>query len=138
MTELLLNRELETTDATLGKLFFADQYSYYTVEDIQRRVKIPGVTAIPIGRYQIFMQFSPHFQREMPHLQNVPGYTGVLVHWGNDSADTDGCVIIGLDRTADGVAESRLAFDNFLPRLEQALLNGEVWLTIKSAFPITH
>lgn len=136
MTELLLNREKQTADATLGRFFFANECLYFTCEDLQRKEKVWGKTAIPCGRYQILMQPSPHFGRDMPNLQDVPNYEGVLIHWGNTSEDTDGCILIGLERADDGVLESKAAFNNFLPRLEAALLNGDVWITVESAIPV--
>lgn len=134
-TELLVDRILENiqAEATLGRFYWGSQALYATVEDLQRSVKIWGKTAIPTGRYKAELAYSPHFGRDMPHLRGVPNYEGVLIHWGNTSADTDGCIIIGLDPTAVGVANSKAAFSNFMPRFNAALLEGEVWITVRNS-----
>lgn len=136
-TELLLSREKQTADATIGRFFWGMEALYYTLEPPQRAVKIKGITAAPVGRYQILMQWSPRFQQEMPHLQDVPEAEGVLIHWGNFPKDTEECILIGLGQGNDSVTQSKAAFSHFVPRLEQALLHGDVWLTIISAIPIT-
>lgn len=138
VTELLVNREKQTDDATLGQFYWQETFLYYSCEPLQRAVKIMGETAIPCGRYQILMQFSPHFGKEMPHLQDVPDFIGVMIHPFNFPTESEGCIGIGLIPFTDGVGDSKAAFNDFVPRLEQALLNGEVWVTIKSLFPITH
>jgi hypothetical protein len=138
ITELLVSREKETADATLGRFYWGNTYFYRTCEPLQRAVKIMDQTAIPEGRYQILMQFSPHFGKDMPHLQNVPDFSDIMIHNGNTVADTHACILIGLTPYVDGVGSSVAALNDFMPRLEQALLNGEVYVTIKSTFPITH
>jgi len=94
-----------------------------------------GETAVPLGRYRIAMEYSPKFGKQMPHLQNVPDSTGVMIHPLNYPYESEMCIGIGLEPLPNGVGESKAAFANFMPKLEQALLNGEVWLTIMSAIP---
>lgn len=138
MIELYVNRESETDDATLGRFLWEENVLYYTLEPLQRAVKIWGKTAIPCGRYQILMQYSPKFSKEMPHLQNVPDFTDIMVHPLNFVKDTEGCIGIGLAKGNDDILQSQAAFADFMPRLETALLTSEVWITIASDFPITH
>lgn len=130
--KLLLNRESQTADATLGRLFAGNECLFYTVEDVQRSTKIAGKTAIPCGRYKVVITFSNRFQKHLPLLLDVPGFTGVRIHSGNTSDDTEGCILIGTTRTKNGVGNSRLAMDDFIPRLKEWLKAGDVWLEIKS------
>jgi Family of unknown function (DUF5675) len=52
-------------------------------------------------------------------LMNVPGHTNILVHPGNHEADSEGCILVGLDRQGDtAVLESRAAFLAFMKNLE--------------------
>lgn len=128
MNELLLNREIQD-EATIGRLLWGSDFLYYTLEPPAPSTDNKG--CIPEGRYQIQMQWSPRFQREMPHLQNVPNFEGILIHWGNYVKDTEGCILIGLGETQTTITQSKAAFADFVPKLEQALLQGEVWITIK-------
>jgi hypothetical protein len=89
--------------------------------------KVPGKTAIPCGVYDIEMRYSPHFKCELPHLLGVPGYTYVLMHWGNTSADTDGCLLTGQTWAGgDFIGHSKdLFFGTVLPMITKALAGGE-------------
>lgn len=42
-------------------------------------------------------------------LDDVPGRTGILIHTGNTEEDSEGCIIIGLNPTGEGVSESQAA-----------------------------
>src|ERR1035437_746895 len=103
--EMQVRRQWAEGDATIGELSLSmDGERYcYTLEDVVRgtaeniaQVKIPGKTAIPAGRYKVVMAFSPHFQRELPHLIGVPSFTLTMFHGGNVAAETDGCILCGL------------------------------------------
>jgi len=134
MTEITILREIRTRDATLGRLFWGNSALYHTVEDIERKVKIPNKTAIPCGRYQVVITESARFKRRLPLLLNVPGFTGVRIHRGNSAEDSSGCPIIGTTRTKNGVGNSRLAEEDFMHRLERALVENEVWVNVESNF----
>lgn len=117
--ELVLQRQKSFAGATLGELSIDGVFLCWTLEDEVRDHKIPGKTAIPAGRYEIDVTMSPRFKRRLPLLKDVPHYTGVRIHSGNTSADTEGCILVG--RTIVGAAvlgESRLALDDLLAKLK--------------------
>lgn len=129
--ELKLTRDILTADYTLGSFYIDGEMSYFTCEDaVHDGPKIPGKTAIPVGKYQVIIDSSPKFGRAMPLLLNVPNFEGVRIHWGNTADDTDGCILLGLQRTKNGVAMSRVAFDYFFAKLLAGLKDGEVWLDV--------
>lgn len=136
-TELTVNRQPSATCHTAGELLWDGAHQCYTCEDVIREVpgepvetwKIDGETAIPAGRYQLAMTWSDHFDEDMPEVLNVPGFTGVRIHTGNDEDDTEGCLLVGTAQTPAGVSGSGDAFGAFLPKLEAALAAGEVWIT---------
>lgn len=137
--ELLLKREPSEEDHTFGQLFVDGIYQCETLEDVIREVpgvpvtswKIAGETAIPAGRYGVSIDYSPHFECEMPIIEDVPGFIGVRIHPGNTAKDTEGCILVGRMRLVDALGESRLAFDAFFDRLKTAISNGEdVVLTV--------
>lgn len=120
--------------ATIGKLYIDGDYQCLTLEDEFRELfgvpveqwKIPNCTAIPMGTYEVLMQYSPHFGREMPHLQNVPGFTYIMLHWGNRPDDTDGCILVGIEAAGEHfITSSRFAFDNLMLKLQPAFTSGE-------------
>jgi len=58
--------------------------------------KVQNETAIPAGRYKVVIDYSDHFQKDMPHVLDVPGYEGIRIHRGNTDVDTEGCLLLGL------------------------------------------
>ena len=145
--ELLLQRESSTLTSTAGTLSVDGAFECYTLEDVVRETpgqpvsqwKIARQTAIPTGTYQVIIDASKRFQRQMPHLLNVPGFEGVRIHSGNTATDTDGCILLGKRRNGlDMVTESRKAFDGLFKKVQAAIDQGEqVRITIAAPRPLT-
>lgn len=119
-------REPSTTAATLGILLIDGVFACWTLEDVVRAVKIPGETAIPAGRYDVRLSLSQRFQKVLPELLAVPGYSGIRVHAGNGVGDTQGCVLVGRKRTTNGVLESKLALMEVMEYLRRATTAGDL------------
>lgn len=132
--DLMLVRRWFTTQSTIGTLSLFDDArneTWYTCEDRVRTTgKVPGSTAIPAGRYQVVITYSQRFKCKMPLLLNVPGFEGIRIHPGNTAADTEGCLLVGLERGPDQVLRSREAYRQLLIHLEPAVEREKVWLTI--------
>lgn len=132
--ELKLIRKTFTATSTIGMLFINDQEKMfcYTLEDTVRGpgVKIPGRTAIPSGRYEVIIDFSNRFQREMPHVLNVPNFEGIRIHKGNTDKDTEGCILLGMTKSEGFIGQSKDAFNKFFPLLQDSLKEGKVYITI--------
>ena len=141
--ELTLQREPSTEESTPGKLFINGEFECFTLEDMVRELsgvrvaawKVVSQTAIPTGTYNVTIDMSQRFGREMPHILDVEDFDGVRIHSGNTSADTEGCILIGQARNGpDEVINSRPAFNAFFPKLQAAISNGErVTITIEAA-----
>lgn len=127
--------------ATLGQLYVDGQPKMFTLEDVVREVpgqpvsswKVPGVTAIPAGTYELTYEPSPRFGRELLRLHDVEGFSGVLIHAGNKAADTEGCVLVGLERYASSetVGRSRDALAQLEALVVPELRRGQaVTLTV--------
>lgn len=135
--EILLERDILTEGYSLGRLYVAGMHFGFTCEDKDREletggVKIPGATAIPRGRYRLTTSLSNRFGRELPILEDVPGFTGVRVHGGNHAADTEGCFLLGRVRTRDGVAncaERVGALIKLINDTEDA--GNQCWITVR-------
>jgi len=125
-------REPSTVAATMGILLIDGVFTCWTLEDVVRPVKIPGETAIPAGRYDVRLSLSQRFQKVLPEVLAVPGFTGVRIHAGNTQADTHGCLLVGRVRAYDRVEESKLALMNVMEHLRRATTAGDpITITIE-------
>lgn len=128
-----LVRESFTNKATEGVLYVDDKFECYTLEDVDRNlenggVKVQDETAIPKGEYKVIVDMSTRFKREMPRLLNVPGFTGIRIHSGNKSADTEGCIIVGsvnVSKTDDWSGGSKDAYNKLFRKITDAINAGE-------------
>ena len=126
--KLLLRTEEKLVDWTLGRLIVDEELSVFTCEDPVREIpgrpvgewKQFGKTAIPAGTYVVTIEWSNRFQRPLPRLQAVPGFTGILIHPGNTHKDTDGCILPGLHWHQGGVSQSMAAFNVLFNKLQHA------------------
>jgi hypothetical protein len=121
------------TNYTISRMYLDDVYECYVLEDKVRwpGLKIAGKTAIPPGSYKVVIDDSTRFQRPMPHILDVPGFSGVRIHSGNTSEDTEGCLLVGQTWAGNNfIGNSRVAFSSFFPKLQEALKNGDVTVEI--------
>lgn len=131
--------------ACIGRLFIDDKLECFVLEDAVREIenvpvedwKIPGRTAIPYGKYRLTVDQSLRFGKPMPHVLDVPGFSAIRIHAGNRAEDTEGCLLLGRvwnPAKPEEIAESRLAFGSFFPKLQAALNAGEeCWITVRRA-----
>jgi hypothetical protein len=135
--DLLMRRDPSADGSTIGRLFIDGIFEAFTLEDVVRPgPKVMHETAIPAGRYQVDITMSERFQRMLPVLLDVPGFTGVRIHPGNTNADTSGCILIGQSRAHDSISSSKLAMQALQPKIAGALARGEqVFITIEDAAP---
>jgi hypothetical protein len=126
---LTLKRFEFGTTYTIGKLYNGEEMLCYVLEDKYREVagkpvaewKVPNETAIPKGTYKVIVDHSNHFNKDLPHILNVPGYEGVRIHSGNTSKDTEGCLLVGSAWPGgDMITGSKVAFDKVFPLIQAA------------------
>lgn len=134
MKKLLLKRiKLEET-YTVGELYMVDGnkqvFLCHTLEDKVRDInkngvfdngekKVYGQTAIPYGKYELVMEWSPKFQRILPLLLNVDSFKYIRIHAGNSVADTDGCILVGEYYGGDKIVNSKATLDRLLRLLNE-------------------
>lgn len=127
---MLLKRRWKKDTYTIGELYVDGQFLCNTLEDKDRGLssgmdvqeirttKIKGKTAIPTGTYNITLDVvSPRFgsrtfyhsinMGKVPRLLDVKGFDGVLIHAGNKAEDTDGCILVGLNKVKGMVIKSQ-------------------------------
>jgi len=105
--KLTLKRRPSRAEATVGDLYIGEQHVCYTLEDVVREIpgisvekwKIKGKTAIPAGTYRVTLETSPKYGPDCLTVCDVPGYQYIRMHAGNTSADTEGCILLGLQAT---------------------------------------
>ena len=128
-------------DATNGLLFIDGLFECYTLEDQYQEVKVMHETCIPEGTYDVKFRTVGGFHEKykkrygnshygMLHLQDVPGFTYILIHAGNTDEHTSGCLIVGetqqdLDVSEDGfIGSSGKAYVKLYNKIAKQLLIG--------------
>lgn len=127
--ELVLTRKIRSASSTIGELTVDGKFECFTLEDIERDVKVHGKTAIPKGRYKLTITMSNRFKKELPLLINVPNYEGVRIHSGNKAEDTEGCILVGQTKSTDFIGNSRVAFDALFKKLKG--FPGKKYITVQ-------
>lgn len=124
---LVLERKYLKSDYAIGNLFINGKFFCNTLEDCVRDInkngtfdcgelKIKGHTAIPYGKYEIIVNYSPKFKRELPRLLNVPHFEGILIHRGNTHKDSSGCILVG-ENTKKGMVLNSTKYEMELTNL---------------------
>ena len=93
-------------------------------DEIAKR-KIYAETAIPTGRYQVTLTYSPRFKKKLPLVMNVPGYDGIRIHSGNKAKDTEGCILCGRNTAVGTVTNSRYWTNKVIDMIEGAIAKKE-------------
>ena len=128
---LTLKRIANRKDYCIGKLYINGKYFCDTLEDVDRglddsmseddikAIKVKGQTAIPVGIYTVLLTYSPKYKKVMPLINNVKGYSGIRIHSGNSSKDTEGCLLVGKNTVVGRLTDSRNTFNALFKRLQQ-------------------
>ena len=113
VVNLLIIRETFTDKSTIGNLYLDGEWLCDTLElpwkDNQR-----SISCIPDGQYKVRLRTARESAtRDYLHLliQDVPNRDYILVHIGNKSSDSRGCVLVGIGTEHDFVKNSRLAME---------------------------
>lgn len=148
--EIVLERKWKKPNYTIGVLSIDGKRFCETLEDTDRglkdsmsieqikSLKKPHITAIPIGIYEVNLNtVSPKFgsrsfykevcKGKVPRLLNVKGFDGILIHAGNKAEDTDGCILVGMNKVVGQVINSQATFRE----LYKILSNSKDKITIK-------
>jgi hypothetical protein len=135
--ELQLQRRYRGEGYTVGTLSIDGKYFCDTLEDADRgltqstpseeirRRKIAHETAIPTGMYNVIVNRSPAKRRMLPRLQNVPGFSGILIHRNNTKSDSSGCILVGGNKVKGKVINSTQYEKRLVEILTQAQERGE-------------
>jgi hypothetical protein len=138
--KLELQRDRQIEKGTTGRLFIDGAPCYFTLERPAARFG-DAHPCIPPGEYSVVLYHSAHFERLMPLLEDVPGRSGIEIHWGNFISDFKGCIGIGSSRgeLPDGspsIWNSRSAFDALFAALQTAQSEG-CTIVVRDPLPAT-
>jgi len=124
-----IRREISDPRGVQG-ILRCGEFSCFTLErpwrDNQRRV-----SCIPAGTYKGRVLPSPRFGIDLPELLDVPGRDQILIHPGNTIDDTEGCILIGLDRdeSEPRIMRSRKALAALFEAIGDA---REFWVNVRA------
>lgn len=128
---ITVKRIANRKDYCIGRLYINGKYMCDTLEDVDRGlddsmsedeikdIKIKGKTAIPTGIYTVLLTYSPKYKRTMPLINNVKGFSGIRIHSGNSSDDTEGCLLVGKNTIVGRLTNSRITYNALYKRLLQ-------------------
>lgn len=139
--EIIIKRYDSADDWTRGVMYINGVFECYTLEDEERDVKVWGDTCIPYGTYEVNLRREGRFHNSyknkfsfhngMLHVINVPNFKYILIHIGNFTKDTAGCLLVGEGVTKNGVLQgSTNAYKKMYPKVLEAFNNDEK-VTIK-------
>ena len=131
-----VNRIFKASNYTIGELSVNNNYICDTLEDKVRAdgKKVYAETAIPTGTYTLVLSYSNRFKKVMPEILNVPNFSGIRIHCGNSSKDTEGCLLVGKwdGKTENWISDSKNSYNKLYPLLEEAFNKKEnITITIK-------
>lgn len=136
--KLTLIREKFYDECTHGHIyidgaFYCDTLEPHAIDWVTEK-KVDGKTAIPDGTYRVVMGWSSRYRRLMPFLENVPNFTGIMLHTGNQATtDSRGCILVGVYSRRNFIAHSRDTFEPLRDAIAHAYAKHEdIFIEIKS------
>lgn len=136
---LIVTRDIKTDTFAAGVLSIDGVFQCWTLEDTDRGLtnaecnrKVWGKTAIPAGCYEVVINFSARFKKYMPLLLTVPCFEGIRIHAGNTVEQTDGCILVGKERSSSGtISQSRDAFYELMKILQEVEKREKIFIEVK-------
>lgn len=119
--KLLLDRSQYDENGLLGDLYVDGVWECVVLEN--------SAYAIPEGRYEVLITWSPKFKQKLPLIINVPARDGIRIHCGNFASESAGCLLTGESATTKAglpfILHSKRAFDRLMPKLEETISRGD-------------
>ncbi|ERJ61305.1 DUF5675 family protein [Sphingobacterium paucimobilis] len=140
--KLTVKRIRQGKNSTLSEVYLDGKFLCYGLEDLVREVKIKGATAIPAGVYPLrlntygamnarYKRRFPEMHRGMIEICDIPNFTYVYIHIGNNFGDTAGCLLVGDSYAKDDdgdyiLLKSAKAYKRLYALLVDVVGEGEV------------
>lgn len=125
--QIVIQRVTQTSKSTTGSLSIDGSPFCVTLEPPKVAQQPPdgnGFVCVDAGIFKLTIRWSNRFQKQVPHVEDVPHRTAIEHHVGNYARDTDGCALIGRDYgtplISDYVSQSSATFEKYMARLYAA------------------
>ena len=144
MIDMQVHRGPPARYSTPGQMIVDMAVECFTLEDPTRKRKIPGDTCIPPGKYKAQLHPRSRLQSSyrrmfgakhagMILLRDVPQFSGILIHIGNRTVDTRGCILVGEEQDVahDEIRRSKDAYHRVILPVIVRMAHGEpcwVWV----------
>ncbi len=141
--QIRLKRQSAGALDTLGKMSINGLEYCYSLEETKGK-------AIPVGKYEVLLRSSggihatyatryKELHKGMLWLQNVPGFKYIYIQIGQDTLDTQGCIIVGNEVVNEAevnakriIKGSKAAYLKiYVPVAEYLLRGGKVFINIE-------
>lgn len=117
--KLTLQRIAQSSLGTFGVLVKDNIPLCVTCEDPWNDNKTKK-SCIPDGTYKCVPHIGEKY-KNVWRLEDVPGRSAILIHYGNTTKDTEGCILVGKAfaqfDTGPGITDSRLTLQNLKQQL---------------------
>ena len=139
---ITVERFVSNNDATASIVSIDNRFCCFGLEDEHREEKVASETRIPSGLYKVGVrtyggfhnrykqsQSLKHIHRGMLEILDVPNFTDILIHIGNDDDDTAGCLLVGKTLNTLNkiyVGSSAVAYIEFYEKVIEAALNDDL------------
>lgn len=129
----MLIRDSFSSVSTDGVLFVDGLPLCNTLEPaIGKKVKYGKRCCVEPGIYSIDFHYSPRFGKYMLTLCGVRGRSGILIHSGNTSKDTSGCILVGKRDNIGVLSNSRSTLDTVFDRCLDVIGKEPISIIIKN------
>lgn len=131
----MLIRDSFSSGSTSGVLFVDSCPFCNTLEppvSIGKKVTYGKGCCVPPGIYSIDFHYSPKFGKYMLTLCGVRGRSGILIHSGNTSNDTSGCILVGERENISVLSNSRSTLDKLFNSCLEVISREPITIIIKN------
>ncbi|EHF8843700.1 hypothetical protein LA455_001343 [Campylobacter jejuni] len=131
--KVTINRRYTGKTCVIGKFKVLDDeekilFECFALEEDKEGLESGKDLRIPEGNYNLRRHRPSRFENTLRSItkkdddtminvynDEVPASRAILIHWGNDDKDTQGCILLGLtkDNNNESVGQSRLACKEF-------------------------
>jgi hypothetical protein len=117
--ELYVIRDTFTDFSSIGEMLVEQAHECYTLEPVWSADLTLKPRAIPERRYPVKRRPSKEHKRDVPGVEDVPGFSDIEMHWGNFPRDTKACTLTGKTKgpLPDFIGGSKVAFDHLFDQV---------------------
>jgi len=135
MIEINISRQWHGKTCVIGELSLVKEgntvFKCYTLEEDIESAERGKDHRIPEGDYKAFWHEASRFKESISRIVEwtqeplglyndiVPRDRYILIHQGNTHKDTEGCILLGMDKTDESVTQSRDAIKQFYTKLNR-------------------